>query len=283
MLAHRSTVLVMGAILGCRSPALAMAAGMSVGRSPLLQVRESESVHAARAQILETVGNSDHALLGYLYMQWVETSDRKSLCETYGLSWNGMRDMHQLVQQFDRVVPPGSDVHSHLWRVWRTCAVSALAPSQMLQVKLPPPKFLATAGGAQAATPEARELRFFRKSRERVWIHPSCASFGVGNYSCPWVVYGSLVRTSKPFVRDITEASAYALLMLAGSVELQRDSILVDGWCTLSAHPRIGSLVGGLRKRLDRWLEGTIRDPSMAAGPELELLVQLIASDGLGM
>ena len=76
-------MLVMGSILGCRKAALAMAAGMSTGRSPFLRVDSSnrrgngsdddktsfedmknERILEERKALMAKVGNSDHSLLG---------------------------------------------------------------------------------------------------------------------------------------------------------------------------------------------------------------------------
>jgi hypothetical protein len=72
----------MGAILGCRKAGLAMAAGMSLGRSPFLRVdspsrnrsEDDERTAAAemknqrildeRKTLFAKVGNSDHSVLG---------------------------------------------------------------------------------------------------------------------------------------------------------------------------------------------------------------------------
>ena len=83
-------ILVMGCLMGCRSAALAIAAGMSVGRSPFLKVdtfkfnrkkddddvEESmeeyklKKVVEARAELFKSVGNSDLAMLASAYLQW---------------------------------------------------------------------------------------------------------------------------------------------------------------------------------------------------------------------
>jgi len=110
-------MLIMGSILGCRSAGLAMAAGMSVGRSPFLRIDnrtkggEEESMEdmkrrmtlEERNTLFKSVGNSDHAMLAAAFLNWdsIQTgdSDQKRYCEKLGLSFNGMRDLKQLVKQ----------------------------------------------------------------------------------------------------------------------------------------------------------------------------------------
>jgi ATP-dependent RNA helicase DHX57 len=321
-------MLVMGSILGCRTPALAMAAGLTLGRSPFLRIdtrrkkrnndeddqvsmeeMKQERILEERSTLFKTVGHSDHALLAAVYMQWQDSGSglRKRFCESLGLSFNGLRDMQQLVNQMDGSLRAAgytgsaeSDSHSHSWRIIRACAVSSMAPSQLVKVRRPPVKYQETAEGAQEKDGESRGLKFFvridtessstnemsRAQEERVFIHPSSANFTTGSYNCPWLVYHSLVRTSKAFLRDVTECSAYALLLFGGELEVQAASgvILVDGWAQLSANARIGSLIGGLRKKVDELLTKKVADPSfeLANTLEMNLIVKLIRTDGLG-
>lgn len=321
-------MLVMGSILGCRTPALAMAAGLTLGRSPFLRVdtrrkrrnngeddqasteeMKQERILEERASLFKTVGNSDHALLAAVYMKWQDSGSglRRPFCESLGLSFNGMRDMMQLVNQMDSSLKAAgytgsaeADSHAHSWRIIRACAVSSMAPSQLVKVRRPAVTYQETAEGAQEKDGEAKGLKFFvridiessstnetsRAQEERVFIHPSSANFTTGSYNCPWLVYHSLVRTSKAFLRDVTECSAYALLLFGGQLEVQAASgiILVDGWAQLSANARIGSLIGGLRKKVDELLTKKVEDPSfeLANTPEMNLIVKLIRTDGLG-
>ena len=119
-----TTVLIMGSMLGCRSSALTIAAGMSVGRSPFMrintwranngneldehaerQMMKNEQILQERKTLFESVGNSDLALLAATYLKWDSTNggggDKKRLCDSLGLSFNGMRDMKQMVKQLE--------------------------------------------------------------------------------------------------------------------------------------------------------------------------------------
>jgi len=310
-------LLVMGSILGCRSGALAMAAGISVGRSPFLRVDSKDGVDDARKSVLqerkklfEMCGNSDHALLAAAFMKWDNLpsggGERKRFCESLGLSFNGMRDILQLVKQFDSSLANSgfpasteSDRNSNSWRVLTTCAVASMAPHQFVRVVRPATKYDETAEGARLKEGEAREHKFFirvedpnednvgtTQKEERVFLHPSSALFNVGTYSCPWLVFHSMVRTSKPFLRDATECSSYGLLLFGGSltVETRNNTILVDRWVQLSAAPRIGALIQGLRSKLDDLLQKKIDNPeiSISGTQEMQLIARLLITDGLG-
>ncbi len=152
----------------------------------------------------------------------------------------------------------------------------------------------------------AKELKFFIRSQsdadqadasqeklngyhgvkeERVFLHPSSVNFSVGAFSCPWLVYHELVRTSKPFVRDSTECSTYALLLFGGKVKVLADKnlIIIDDWVHLSAVGRIAALVGGLRRKVDELLLRKIENPSfdIAQTDEMKVIVKLLIKDGL--
>lgn len=316
-------VLVLGSVLGCRTAALAMAAGISVGRSPFLRVERprgkrrgdddaEDFERAKQQQMLEErgkyfkkVGNSDHALLAAVFLEWKATDAgggaRKRFCEKLGLSFPGLREMGQLANQLDSSLRAAgftdtSEANRNMsnWRIIHSCAVAAMAPAHLVKIRRPATKYQETAEGAQEKDGEARELKFFirtesvdaKNGEERVFIHPSSANFTNGNYACPYLVFNSMVRTSKPFVRDVTECSCYSLLLFGGDLEVKASKgvIVVDGWAEFSANPRIGSLLGGLRNKFDDLLTEKIRTPSLeiSNANEMQLIVKLIATDGLG-
>jgi ATP-dependent RNA helicase DHX57 len=326
-------VIVMGSILGCQNAALAMAAGISAGRSPLLriekpwrhrnaEVSEREMIEddridrilKERAKISKRVGKSDHAFLAEMFMGWKSSSERKKFCDSLGLSFTGMQDMMQLHNQLEAslatagfVATKQSERNSTSWRIIHSCAVTAMAPGQLVKIRRPPEKYHDTAEGAVKKSGEAKELKFFIRvdadessttatpdhssktshQEERVFIHPSSVNFTQGDYSFPFLVYNSLVRTSKPFLRDATECNAYAMLLFGGPLELQasKDAIVIDSWASLSANARIGVLIKGLRRRLDKLLEEKIRSPDLdiASAPEMDIIAKLISTDGFGV
>lgn len=233
-------------------------------------------------------------------MSWKELVESggngHAFCEKLGLSHASMTEMSQLARQFDSSLSalgftrsPDSNQNNQSWRIIRGCAVAALAPSQLVKVVRPAAKYQETSEGAKEKEGAAQELKFFIRSdkeEERVFIHPSSANFSNGTYRCPWLVYHTLVRTSKPFLRDITECHPYPLLLFGGKLDVQasKDTVVIDDWVKLAASARIGSLMGGLRRRVDDLLSKKVRDPSfeIAKTKEMELIVKLITTDGLG-
>ena len=309
-------VLILGCILGCREASLAMAAGLSLGRSPFLRIDNHQkskelpgklntNILKARSDLTNSVGGSDHALLAAVFSQWKgsnnDNSTRRNVCDALGLSFSVMRDMDQLAKQLDASLvglgfSPSADSNQNgkSWRVIRACAVAALAPSQLVKVVRPAAKYEKTTEGAKERDANARELKFFIRtvqgesqsqlSEERVFIHPSSANFSMGDYSCPWLVFHSMVRTSKPFLRDVTECNSYPLLLFGGPLEVKasKNIVTVDGWVQLSANARIGALMGGLRRKVDQLLRKKVQDPSfeVASTEEMRLIIKLIIRDG---
>ena len=192
------------------------------------------------------------------------------------------------------------------WRVVRSVLVSALSPTQIVRVQRPTTKYTETVEGSVAKDGVSKELKFFIREgndvdtnadvngedgkrrnfngEKRVFIHPSSSNFPVGNYSCPWLVYHRLVQTSKPFLSDSTECNAYAMLMFGGAMNVQASKglIVLNNWVQISANPRIGSLIGRLRERVDDLLAKKVADPSVdiTSSTEMAIITDLLKRDG---
>lgn len=194
------------------------------------------------------------------------------------------------------------------WRIIRSCIVASLAPSQIVRVQRSSTKYEETVEGAVKKDGNAKELKFFTRSdihgdkdtedmritkyyhniaEERVFIHPSSANFSVGDYSCPWLVFHELVRTSKPFLRDANECNIYDLLLFGGNLQVSSSEgvIIIDDYVRLSANARIGALIGGLRRKVDEVLSQKVANPALEVekSVEMRLIVKLLKTDGLGV
>lgn len=210
-----------------------------------------------------------------------------------------MREMKQLVQQLNTSLSSlgftenrDCDMNANSWRVVRTAIVSALAPGQVIRVQRPTTKYTETVEGAVEKDGKAQGYKFFirggenESKEERVFIHPGSNMFSVGSYSCPWLVYHRMVRTSKAYIHDATEASAYALLLFGGKMDVKASKglVVLDDRIELAANAKIGSLMGGLRKKIDLLLENKVANPSLDISDtrEMKLVVDLLRHDGLG-
>jgi ATP-dependent RNA helicase DHX57 len=290
-----------------------MAAGISLGRSIFLRLdhgksdvtdsyfddTKQEKLLKHREALAKEAGHSDHALLAFTFLKWksTETGLRSRFCDSLGISNNSLHEMSQLYNQLNNSLieagfysTPESDRYSSSWRIIQTCAVSGMAPSQLVKVRRPATKYHETAEGAKEVDGVAKELSFYIRGElgkeERVFIHPSSVNFAIGNYGCPFLVFNSMVRTSKAFLRDVTECNAYALLLFGGELQIQaaKGTVTVDNWVELSANARIGSLIGGLRRRIDALLAEKIANPTIDVSslPEVQMVIKLIRTQGLG-
>lgn len=133
-------------------------------------------------------------------------------------------------------------------------------------------------------------------------MHPGSVNFSQGAFSVPFLLYHEVVRTSKAFLRDSTEASAYALLLAATSLKVQHHSgrdrgreagggsstwarlLLDDGWVRFAAVGRIAALVSALKARVEAVLDHKVNSPELelSSAPEVRALIKLIATDGMG-
>mmetsp|Transcript_15236 Transcript_15236/g.33072 ORF Transcript_15236/g.33072 Transcript_15236/m.33072 type:complete len:1605 (-) Transcript_15236:173-4987(-) len=330
-------LLVMGCLLGTRDISVAIAAGMSAGRSPFLRINtfnngrqrgkddmEQEKQEFTNGKILEEraalfkmVGNSDHAMLGKAFLLWKESqgaSERRRFCDKLGLAFNSMRDILTLTRQLDSSLTnsgflPSKECNKNesSWRIVRSMLVSSLSPTQVVRVQRPSTKYTETVEGSIEKEGKSKELKFFirggsesmggdanhnsatrskgKMHEERVFLHPSSNNFSIGSYSCPWLVYHRLIRTSKAFVSDSTECNPYSLLLFGGSMEVQASNglIVLDDWIRFSANARIGSLIGGLRQKVDGLLEQKVADPSLdiTGSMEMKLITDLLRHDGV--
>jgi ATP-dependent RNA helicase DHX57 len=314
ILGCRNAALAMAAgMSGTRSPFLRFDSstnGMSKSKDVEIDAiaeMKQKNVLDERATFLKSVGKSDHAYIALFIQKWksIPNVEHNRFCDSLGLSYPVMKEIAQLYDQLDSSLNAAgfsstteSNINSNSWRIVQACAVAAMAPGQLVKVQRPAAKYSETSEGAVAKDGEARELKFFIRTNtlsettssidkeQRVYIHPSSINFKVGNYNCPFLVYNSLVTTSKPFLRDITECSTYAMLLFGGPIEVQASKgiLVIDGWAQLSANARIGTLVGGLRKRVDSLLLSKISNPmtELSSTVEMKIIVQLIKTDGLG-
>ena len=274
------------------------------------EAAKAQRVLKARHEFAEKIGNSDHALLASIYGEWTSEQShggkRKALCDTLGLSFPAMKEMEQLGNLLDValrsigfVASPEADRNASSPRIIHACAVAAMSPGQLVKIIRPKTTYSETAQGAKEKDNLSKDLKLFirqsqepadgssqKEKEERVFIHPSSSNFTTGAYGCPWLVYFQLLRTSKPYLRDVTECSPYALLLFGGplTVQASKDLILIDDWVTLSANARIGSLVGALRRQVDQLLALKTTDASadISNSDTMKLITSILKTDGIG-
>lgn len=252
-------MIIYGAVLGCLSPLLSIAAGLSC-RSPFLTTGDPakrEAIDAAKKRMAAAGGGrSDHTLLAVAVAEWEASASesgsgggdraRKRFCSENGINFERMRELAEVRQQLAQALAgigfipspraafdPRASVNaqSGSWRAVKAAACAGLYP-RVVRVVRPMEKFVDLVGvGAVSVRHTAKEFQFFTRSRrregvatmkdERVFIHPTSINFTTNDWSCPWLVYHEKVHTSKVFVRDCTEVSPYAILLFGGKISVQ--------------------------------------------------------------
>ena len=176
---------------------------------------------------------------------------------------------------------------------------------QIARVMKPPTKYVETMGSAFQRENEARELKLYipekpdegfsadkstddngdTRGLQRVWVHPSSVNFHTVSFGGSFVIYSDRQITSKPYLREISEVTAYPILFFGGSLEPNYSTglVTIDRWIRFSAPGKIVALVQGIRDTLDQLLDSKIADPSIDifSNSALQAVVKLISSDGI--
>jgi ATP-dependent RNA helicase DHX57 len=152
-------------------------------------------------------------------------------------------------------------------------AVCAGFYPNIVRVNLPEKRYIKTEHGAVEKQGDAKGVRYFVQSGERVFVHPSSVNFSVGKYESPWLVYSERVQTTKDFLRECSEVPSLALLLLGGTihVDVEKGRCSVDGWMHFEAPARVGVLVQELRRHVDGLLREKLRDAGMDLEKESSL------------
>lgn len=287
--ARLGKLIILGAVLGVRDAALSVAAGLSVRSVWRTGVSDRAKVDATKQQLRKDAqcGRSDHALMALAYETYV--GKPRHSCDEAGVSHEALREMRQLRRQLDLalndlgfVTAPFPYQGAALWRVVRAVVVAALYP-RVLKIVKPKQKYAESASGAVAVDAQAKELRFFRREGDRVFLHPASSNFKERTWTSPWAVYSDCADIhGKVTVRDTSEAAPYALLLFGGAITpLVREShVTVDAWIRFNANPRVAAIITALRSELQAFLLAKIDDPSLTS-PVTTIMLRLLLYDGL--
>lgn len=307
-------LLVLGATFGCLEASLTIASILSV-RSPFLSPPDRrEDANRARDAFHD---NASGDLLCSLraYNEWktqretgTSPSALRAWCAANFLSYNTLQDISttraaylsslieiRFVSPDYRPNPTDPQPSPTLLRA----LVAASFAPQLARIDFPDAKFAASSSGAVALDPEARTIKFFAPtaadnadtSSERVFLHPGSALFSTQSFpaGAAFVSYFSKMKTAKTFIRDVTPASAYAVLLFGGSVSLAAAEggggglVVDDGWIKVKGWARIGVLICRLRAMLDELLERKLERPEEEMGGEevLGVVRRILERDGM--
>ncbi|KAJ2343799.1 helicase, partial [Coemansia sp. RSA 2618] len=110
--------------------------------------------------------------------------------------------------------------------------------------------------------------------------------FGEAKYPAPFVAYlAQSASGAKTYLRDVTVPGMYAVLLFGPRVSVDHDHKVVAigaGGLAVRAWPRIGVLVGQLRRLLDELLRRKLDDPTLPIHdhPVVTAVLDLVRTDG---
>lgn len=195
-------MLIYGAVLGCLSPLLSIAAGLSC-RSPFLSSgdpEKREAIDAAKKRMAAAGGGrSDHTLLAVAVSEWEAAGEggggggggrwggggggdraRKAFCVENGVSFERMRELGEVRKQLAQALAgigfipssraafdPRASVNAQArsWRAVKAAVCAGLYP-RVMRVRRPMEKFVDLVGvGAVSVRHTAKEFQFFTRSR----------------------------------------------------------------------------------------------------------------------
>ncbi|KAK6505148.1 hypothetical protein TWF481_007069 [Arthrobotrys musiformis] len=299
-------LMIYGSIFGCVDAALTIASILAV-KSPFVVPREKRD-ESKEARSSFGNGNGDLIADYQAFEEWsnisptLSHSELRSWCEQNMLSLATLNDIRSNKSQYISSLQEigflplsyhkdsgGSNrslnSQNNNDAVVRAIVASSFSP-QIARIQLPEKKYAATMSGAKELDPEARTIKYFTED-ERAFLHPSSTLFDAQTFrgNAAFMAFASKVSTSKVFIRDVTPVSAYGLLLLGGSVELDMSGrgVRVDGWVRVKCWLRIGVLIKCLRVLLDRELQRKVEDPGLevAGGEVVGLVRRLIEFDGM--
>jgi len=301
-------LLLFGCIFRCVDPILTIAAALS-HRNPFYNSQGMAGFVSA---------NSDLVVIWRAYDEWCRAKSQnmeKIFCNEKALSVVSLRTILDLKIQFceilsdigflksgitrksisklesagfDGVLKATGSLHntnSENSKMIRAIICAGLYP-HVVRVDAPQQTCIPTVSGPIPVAPQAKELRMITKNHERVFVHPQSVNFTRGEYESPWLVFHSKFQTSKLYLRDVTMAPPYSLLLFSFgtniTVQHGRELIIVDEWIKFCAPARIAVLVKEIRNSILELLDEKIRNPQLdiSTSELINVVTKLIMNDG---
>lgn len=246
----------------------------------------------------ESASQSDHIATIAAFEQWEQSKQRKQFCDEHGLDAQVLREISGLVSEFlsnlDRIgfsSRPVQVATSDMNRRKRIKACLCVLSPSVLRIRKPQKRYVQMSGGAfETEDYDSREIKFYSlrassAAAPRVFIHPSSVNASSATFYSNFMVYSSLMQTSKLFARDCTCVSPYGLILFASTeVAMVHDTgaLVCDGGkMTFKCSPRVGVLLREIKKLLDALLRAKIQDePAGASLKVMEACIKLVEGDG---
>jgi ATP-dependent RNA helicase DHX29 len=263
-------MIILSSLLGCVDTVTTIAAALAY-KSPFLDDQSKE-------MFLNEANPSDHLIIAEAYNRWENTKgNRRRWCKKHNLSGLTLNTMRQMKREFLGFLKSANlPVANH----------NGKKPNVVLGV---------IAGGlwpnvALATTTEEGKVTVRTGSRA-VHLHPSsvCHKKPLPQpLKASWVVFHTLIKTSRYFIRDTSLVSPQAILLFCGNptdaqVAYGKREIIVSNWIKVHAAAKCAVLISHLRQNLNNFLLTNYMNPSQSTsgwGSEmLNLIVEVLEQD----
>ncbi|KAK0456179.1 P-loop containing nucleoside triphosphate hydrolase protein, partial [Armillaria borealis] len=297
-------MLVLGTIFRCLGPVLTIAACLSSKPLFLSPLEKRKEASMARARFCEGTSDLLTDLKAYdecmrLQAERKSSGEIRRFCEENFISASTVREISNLRNDFlsslisigfiplhSKSSSPSININSENISLLKAVILGGLWP-RVARVNLPlsARKYDKVQGGTVQRENKAKEFKVYDLRNERVFLHPASVLFDFAAWRSQYVVFFTKVKTSKIFLRDVTEVPLYAMLLFGGTVSVNQiaGGISIDGKdgvVKLKGWPRIGILVNHLRQLLCSIEESTIvgQGPN---NPVVDAMLALLLHDGL--
>ncbi|KAJ3675190.1 hypothetical protein LUZ60_004232 [Juncus effusus] len=307
-------MMLYGAIFGCLSPILSVAAFLS-HKSPFVYPKdEKQNVERAKSMLLNESGlngdlkYSDHILMVLAYNKWAKIlhengpKSAQQFCKSFFLNSSVLymiRDMRiqfgTLLSDIGLVDMPKDILYKDKKRkgnldVWFSnpslqfnlnAQYSSLLKSVICAGLYP--NIATTIEGIEKGILNNKKMsdlkpNFLFDGKREVHIHPSSINHSLKSFQYPFLAFLEKVETTKVFLRDTTIVSPYSILLFGGPMLIQHQLgyVVIDGWLKLNAPAQTAVLFKELRTTLDAVLKELIRKPEMGTLVNNEVVMSIV-------
>uniref|UniRef100_A0A804JHY1 RNA helicase n=1 Tax=Musa acuminata subsp. malaccensis TaxID=214687 RepID=A0A804JHY1_MUSAM len=269
-------MMLYGAIFGCLSPILSLAAFLSYKFPFVYPKDEKQNVERAKSALLgnslnnesayeESYKQSDHLLMVVAYNKWARIlhqsyERRKDKLDSW---FSDMSQPFNLNANHPSIIKSiiCAGLYPNVAATTEGIVNSALAGTTLLASGLP-----------------LKDQTVLYDGKREVHIHPSSVNHNVKHFRYPFLVFLEKVETSKVFLRDSSIISPYSLFLFGGSMSIQHQAglITIDGWLKLTAPAQTAVLFKELRLTLHAVLKELIRKPETATFSKNEVVKSIV-------
>ncbi|WBW74120.1 ATP-dependent RNA helicase Ucp12 [Schizosaccharomyces osmophilus] len=259
-------LLVLASIFGFTEPALSISAVLS-SKSPFLHDDDARLIRSELSN-----GCGDVLTDAKVYDQWHEIM--KSSGMKKAAEW--CRDNHISVVSMQQIRQNRSELNDaiqmlklvidlkHVKFSWNSSEdlallsaiiAGALRPN-IVKCAYPDKKYVSSSSGSIEVDQEARLTKFFDKSKNRLFIHPTSVMFtnSPNPSKATFIAYERKVETTKPFLQNCTPINTFGMALLGTNdiiVDPLGKGLVLDNAFTVKAWPKVVILLKLLRRYLD--------------------------------